>query len=67
MSGFHEACLPTAVLPAQAVPVRMAVGFQCRDSVGLETGCGQGGLVAQGPGLPEREERKTGLWVLEEL
>ena len=29
-------------------------------------GCGQGGLVAQGPGLPEREERKAELWVLEE-
>lgn len=41
--GFHEARLPTAALPARlarAVPVGMAVGLQCGDSVGQSAGAG---------------------------
>lgn len=43
-------------------------GSKCRCRLlALETDLVQGGLVSQGPSLPEREERRAELWVLEEL
>ena len=77
---FQEAPLPTACRSSckasRADPVRTGVGSlvwgTLRGSKGrgrllaLETGCGQGGVGARGPGLPERGERKAELWVLEE-
>ena len=54
---------------SRADPVRTGVGSlvwgTLRGSKGrgrllaLETGCGQGGVGARGPGLPERGERKS--------
>lgn len=49
-------------------PVWGLCGSKCRYRLlALETDLVQGGLVSQGPGLPEREERRAELWVLEEL
>lgn len=73
--GSLAHCSSSARL-ARPVPVRLGVGLQCGGLCGskcryrllaLETDLVQGGLVSQGPGLPEREERRAELWVLEEL
>lgn len=54
--------------PGRWAPVWGLCGSKCRwRLLALETDCVQGGLVAQGPGLPEREERRAELWVLEEF